>query len=383
MVDIRELARRSGVSVATVSRALNGRAEVSPATRQRIVELARELGYSPNHPARTLVRRRSDMVGLLWDTGAEIQAHDNRHPFLQDLLIGLKHALSNAGYHLMLLSTARADAHVDVYVRAARQHNLEGVLMMAVDERQPTITALVASQVPCVGIDLLVEGPRATCVTSDNRAGAAAAVRHLHALGHRRIATITGPPHMLPAAERLAGYRHELARLGLEYRDEYVARGDFFPPSGYACMRSLLALAEPPTALFAAGDEMAIGALHAISDAGLQVPGDIALVGFDDIEAASLVRPALTTIAQDRRAFGAAAVAALVDAIAVPGGGVPGDPGDGGPSGGVVPAPRILPTQLVVRASCGAPEPSRPPGAAADPAPPLSSHPPRRVLTEH
>jgi LacI family transcriptional regulator len=358
MVDIRELARRSGVSVATVSRALNGRAEVSPATRQRIVELARELGYSPNHPARTLVRRRSDMVGLIFDTGAEIAAHDSRHPFLQDLLIGFKHALSDAGYHLMLLSTARADARVDVYVRAAQQHSLEGVLMMAVDHRHPSITAVVASQVPCVGIDLPVEGPRATYVTSDNRAGAATAVRHLHALGHRRIATITGPLRMLPAAERLAGYRYEIARLGLEDRAEYVAQGDFFLPSGYECMRGLLALAEPPTALFVAGDEMAIGALHAIADAGLRVPDDIALVGFDDIEAASLVRPALTTIAQDRRAFGAAAVAALVGAIAVP--------GDAGPEG-AVPAPRVLPTQLIVRASCGTPRSTLPPDPPPDP----------------
>jgi LacI family transcriptional regulator len=345
MVDMRELARRCGVSVATVSRALNGRAEVSPATRDRIVELARELGYSPNHPARTLVRRRSDMVGLIWDTDAEIAAHGNRHPFLQDLLIGLKGALSAAGYHLMLLSTAQAASGVHGYVRAARQHSLDGVLMMAVDPHHPAITALIDSQIPCVAVDLPVRGPRATHVTSDNRAGATAAVRHLHALGHRRIGTITGHPHMLPAAERLAGYRYEIARLGLEQRAEYVVHGDFFLPSGYECMRRLLALPEPPTAVFAAGDEMAIGALHAIADAGLEVPDDVAMVGFDDIEAASLVRPALTTVAQDRRAFGTAAVAALVDVIGAAGDGV---------DSGVVPAPRIVPTQLVVRASCGA-----------------------------
>jgi LacI family transcriptional regulator, galactose operon repressor len=349
MVDIRELARRSGVSVATVSRALNDRAEVSPATRERIIELARELGYSPNHPARTLVRRRSDMVGLIWDTGAEIEAHDSRHPFLQDLLIGLKRALSDASYHLMLLSIAQAGARVDAYVRAAQQHSLDGVLMMAVDPDHPAITALVASQIACVGLDLPVRGPRATHVTSDNRTGAVAAVRHLHALGHRRIATITGPPHMLPAAERLAGYRYEIARLGLEYRGEYVLNGDFFLPSGYECASRLLRLAEPPTAIFAAGDEMAIGAMHAIADAGLRVPDDIAMVGFDDIEAASLVRPTLSTIVQDRRAFGVAAVAALMDTLAAPG-----DSGDG-----VVPAPRIVPTKLVVRASCGASRQSR------------------------
>jgi hypothetical protein len=304
---------------------------------------------------------------------------------------------------------------------------------MAVDPHHPAITALVAAQVPCVGLDLPVRGPRATYVTSDNRRGAATAVRHLHGRGHRRIATITGHLHMLPAAERLAGYRYEVARLGLPYRKEYVVQGDFFLPSGYECMGRLLRLAEPPTALFAAGDEMAIGAMHAIADAGLRVPEDVAIVGFDDIEAASLVRPALTTIAQDRRAFGAAAVAALVDAMAAggevddapgaalaggrgPGPGLAGGEGDHAPGAGLAggrgpgpglasgeadhapgaalaggrgpglaggrgpglaggqgpglaggrgpglapgPGPRILPTRLVVRASCGSQQPQQ------------------------
>jgi LacI family transcriptional regulator len=338
MVDIRELARRSGVSAATVSRALNDRADVSPRTRARILELAAELGYSPSQPARTLVRKRSDTVGLIWDTGYERTGR--RHPFLQDLLVALKRPLSDAGYHLMLLATSESETAVDFYLRAARQHSLDGMILMGVDERHPAITAVVEAAVPCVAVDLPLRGPRTTYVSSDNRTGATLAVAHLHAQGRRRIAIINGPLSLMPASERLAGYRYQSALLGLPYRPEYVAHGDFFLSSGYDATRRLLALDEPPDAIFAAGDEMAIGALHAISDAGLSVPDDIAVVGFDDIESASLVRPALTTVAQVPGDLCDSAVNALLAII--------GD-GERAPL-----QPSVLPTHLVVRESCGA-----------------------------
>lgn len=385
-MDIRELARRSGVSVATVSRALNNRPDVSRSTRERIVAIAGELGYQPNQQARSLVRRRSDLVGLIWDT--DYAASGARHPFLADVLIGLKIALARSGHHLMLISTGTPDAGSDAqgYVRAARQHNLEGVVLMGVDERAPAITALIASGLPCVGIDLPVEGVAATYVTSDNRAGAASAVAHLHRLGHRRIATVTGPPAMMPAIERLAGYRDECARSGLEPRPGYVEHGDFFLDSGYACMNRLLARPEPPTAVFVAGDEMAVGALHAAADAGLQVPRDVSIVGYDDVEAAALVRPALTTVAQDRSALATAAVASLTTIIdarqpsrpprsgahpsrpdAVPGPDPDADPAGPDPDPADLRAavagtgehpgfrPSLLPNRLVIRDSCGPP----------------------------
>jgi LacI family transcriptional regulator len=162
-------------------------------------------------------------------------------------------------------------------------------------------------------------------------------------LGRRRIAIINGPLSLMPASERLAGYRYQSALLGLAYRPEYVANGDFFLSSGYDATRKLLTLSEPPDAIFAAGDEMAIGAMHAIFDAGLSVPRDVAVVGFDDIETASLVRPALTTVAQAPKDLSASAVDALLTII-----------GADSTERPVTPPPRILPTRLVIRASCGA-----------------------------
>ncbi len=339
-MNIRELARRSGVSTATVSRALNDRAEVSEATRARIRQLASELGYAPNEPARTLVRRRSDTIGLVWDSGQEAQGRHN--PFLLGMLSAVRTALSEADYHLMLLTTAGADDPDSAYLQAVRRHNLEGVIVLTTPPDDRCLRALAASPVPCAGIDTAFTGPHTVRVSSDNAAGAEAAVEHLHALGHRRIATVTGPLHLPPAAERLAGYRRACLRLRLPVPEEYVAEGDFFLGSGQAAARRLLSLAEPPTAIFAAGDQMAIGAMHAAADAGLSVPGDLAVVGFDDIDAASLVRPALTTVAQDQRALGEAAVAALRGLL------------DAEPGAARQPAaPHIVPTRLLVRGSSG------------------------------
>lgn len=162
---------------------------------------------------------------------------------------------------------------------------------------------------------------------------------------------------MMPSVHRLAGFREAAAELGLPTPAEYVQTGDFFMDSGYACGRRLAALPprRRPTAVFVAGDEMALGAMHAFADAGLEVPRDIAVVGFDDIEAASLVRPALTTVAQDCSALGTAAVELLLGFV------------DGRTPAEAGPAPRLAATRLVVRQSCGAdaPEPAGPPAASA------------------
>src|SRR3954452_21570720 len=161
-----------------------------------------------------------------------------------------------------------------------------------------------------------LEGPRVEVVMSDNEAGARAAVEHLVGLGHRRIATITGMLHSRPGADRLRGYRAAVQAAGLAYRDEYVAYGDFYAPSGRACAARLLAHPEPPTAIFAASDEMAIGAVGAAAELGLRLPQDVSIVGFDDVQLAQHLNPPLTTLRQDKLGLGAAAAEALIARIA-------------------------------------------------------------------
>jgi LacI family transcriptional regulator len=367
MAGIRELAREVGVSVATVSRALNGHPEVSESTRRQVQEAATRLGYRPSQSARALVRGRTDTVGLLWDTGYE--ATGQRHPFLLALLVGVKRALSASGRHVLLLNVDDRRSGDRAYLDIALQHQLDGVVMMGVDERHPAMRTLYGSGFPCVALDLPIRGPRATYVTSDNYAGAFEAVRYLHGLGHRQIATITGPVNSLPAKQRLAGYEDAVRSLDMRLRAEYVETGDFFLDSGYACAQRLAALGERPTAVFVAGDEMAVGAMHAFEDAGIGIPDDIAVVGFDDIEAASLVRPALTTIAQDPIALGAAAVEVLLTLVDTPlpqveakqvdeadavrmTGAMPAVPASPAAVAAELLAPRTVPTHLVERRSC-------------------------------
>ncbi|MEU9830681.1 LacI family DNA-binding transcriptional regulator [Streptosporangium sp. NPDC048047] len=336
MATIRDLARQCGVSVATVSRVFNNPDAVTRETRETVLRAAALLGYTPSAPARTLATKRSDMIGLAWDTGH--RGPGWRHPFLQEILVGLKTALNERGRHLLMLASSEdADGHL----RAVRRHSLDGVVFIDDGTADPTLNRLAGAGVPCVSLDRPVTGRRATYVTSDNAGGAAAAVRHLHERGRRRIATITGPGRTHPGAERLAGYRAALAALGLPVRDEYVVEGDFYLDGGHAAMRRLLALDERPDAVFAAGDEMAVGAVRAAAEAGLDVPGDVAVAGFDDIELASLVRPALTTVAQDKAGFGEAVAAALISMIDDP--------------AAPAPPPTVLPARLVVRETSGPP----------------------------
>jgi LacI family transcriptional regulator len=346
VVDLRAVARSSGVSAATVSRALNGKPEVSEATRAHVIETARRLGYQPNQQARTLVRRRSDTIGLIWDSS--YVETKGRQPFLQDLLVGLKMALAEADYHLMLLSPQIDDHTPGKFIRAVVQHSLDGVALMAIEEHA-AVDALVASGRPCVGLDLPVFGPRSSYVSSDNHGGAAAAVAHLHELGHRRIAMISGPIWMLPGSERVDGFRQAMASFELDVPPGYIQEGDFFLPSGRDCMRRLLALDVAPTAVFVAGDEMAVGAMHVAMDAGLDVPGDLSIVGYDDVEIAALVRPSLTTVRQDYLGMGHAAVAMLSEMIDL-------EISASEPSTELAQfpfPPRLLPGKLTVRESSG------------------------------
>ena len=200
-------------------------------------------------------------------------------------------------------------------MRRAAQHQLDGLVLMGVDRRDPDLRGLLDRQLPAMNVDLDVSGPRAGYVMSDNVGGARTATRHLIELGHLRIATITGLSNTKPAIDRLRGYREELLAHDLPYRTTYVRAGDFYSFSGHEQTRRLLALRRPPTAIFAASDEMAIGAVSAIHEVGLSVPHDVSVVGFDDIESASLLRPPLTTIRQNKTALGHIAGESLIRLI--------------------------------------------------------------------
>ena len=338
------MARLSGVSVATVSRVLNGYVDVSEATRERVLKHARELDYTPSAAARTLVMQRSHVVGVILETG---EGHpDLQHPFFQEVLVGLKHRIGAAGYDLLLFATEiPGNGFTDhSIVRRARHHRVDGVVVMGVDAQSTELQKLAQSPIPCVAVDLDLVGRRTGYVISDNLGGARLAVAHLHELGHRRIAIVTGMLSTRPGVDRLLGYRAELEALGVPYRDDYVREGDFYYESGYRGMQELLDLEMPPTAVFAAGDLMAAGCIRAAEERGATIPGDVALVGFDDIQLAGMMQPALTTVRQDKIGLGATAGETLLQMIE---------------QTDAVPPIATLPVGLVVRESSGARHASR------------------------
>jgi LacI family transcriptional regulator len=338
-VTIRELARLSGVSVGTVSRALNGYADVNPETRERITALARSLEYTPSSAARMLVTQRSHVVGIFLETG---EGHpDLQHPFFHEVMVGIKHCLGARGYDLLLFASEQPGNGFGPhsYEKRCRHHNVDGAILMGVDPDEEETRRLVRSTLPCIGVDVELSGPATGYVISDNHTGIAAAVGHLHALGHRRIAHITGIMDTRPGIERLKGYRDALQAHGLAYRDEYVAYGDYYVDSGRTATQRLLALDEPPTAIVAASDLEVLGALRAAADAGVSVPGDLSIVGFDDIQLAAHLPVPLTTVRQDKAGLGAAAGEALTRCI------------DGAAATPVT----TLPVELIVRESTAPP----------------------------
>jgi LacI family transcriptional regulator len=337
---IKELARRCGVSIGTVSRALNGYTDVAPETRRRILAVAEELDYTPQAAARTLVTQRSHVIGVFLMTG---EGHpDLQHPFFHEVLVGLKDTLGTQGYDLLLFASAPpADTDGYPYLKRCRHHRVDGAVLMGCPPDDPDVGRLARSDLPCIGVDMDLAGPHAAYVASDNVEGGRVAVAHLHELGHSRIATLAGPLDTRPARDRLRGFRDGITAAGLAYRDELVDYGDWYVDSGHEAARRLLALDERPTAIVAASDMMAAGAYRAAREAGCDVPGDLSVIGYDDIVLAAHLHPPLTTVRQDKVGLGAAAARALLRQI----------DGDG------TAAPASLPVELIVRESTAPPAP--------------------------
>jgi LacI family transcriptional regulator len=254
------------------------------------------------------------------------------------VLGGLKDMIGAAGFDLLLFASEQPGNGYGPhsYLKRARHHGVDGTVLMGVDTGDAEVERLLRSDIPCVGVDVDLAGNGNGSVMSDNAEGATMAVRHLVERGHRRIATITGLMDTAPARDRLRGYREAIQRQGLAYRDDYVVYGDYYVESGADAMTRLLELPEPPTAVFAASDLMAVGALGVLGRAGRRVPEDVAVVGFDDILLAGLTTPALTTLRQDKQGLGAAAGEALVALME----------GDGDAQAAIT-----LPVELVARGS--------------------------------
>ena len=325
---IKDVARVAGVSVATVSRALNGAENVLPDTRQRIVDAARELRYSPSGAARSLITRRTDTIGALLP--------DLHGEFFSELIRGIDQAARARGLHL-LLSSSHDDADEAAAALRAMNGRVDGLIVMSPHADDDFLSQNLPLSLPAVLLNSGVRAPTQRVFAVDNFGGARQMTEHLVGTGRRRIAFLGGPAANFEARERERGHRAGLP-AGVQ---PWLLEGDFSEAGGERAGALLLGLpaAERPDAVFAANDIMAIGLLGTLVAAGVRVPEDIALAGFDDIPVARYVSPALTTMHVPIAALGQQALDALADALEQ-------DTDDRSAT--------VMPVQLVVRRSCGA-----------------------------
>jgi LacI family transcriptional regulator, galactose operon repressor len=329
-VTIRDVAREAGVSVATVSRVMNDSGPVSEGARARILEIAGRLRYAPNEAARTLISSRTCTLGVILP--------DLHGEFFSEVIRGLDQAAKASGYHLLVSGSHNDRAETEAALRAMRGR-VDGLVLMAPDANTAGVAAGIPSGVPVVLLNCPTVDGRADSIEIDNFGGAYAMVQHLAGPTRHCVAVIAGTPNNRDAAERLRGYRDALHNLGIEQRAEWGLEGNFTEASGYEAARRFIALRPRPDALFASNDSMAIGALSAFHEAGLRVPQDVAVGGFDDIPMARYTSPPLTSVRVPMGTLGAQAVDLLVLAV--------------GTEGRHVARRETLPTALVVRASCG------------------------------
>lgn len=326
------IAQMAGVSRSTVSRVINHQPNVKAEVREQVWQIIRQVGYQPHAAARSLVTKRTHVIGLIIPQAVTSLFTD---PFFPLLIRGIAEACNAHGCQLMLsLFTGQTNPD-DLYREVVRSGHLDGVAVASTNLDDPLVPRMIEDGVRFISVGAHPDR-RVSYVDVDNASGARMAVEHLLRQGRRRIATVTGPRRMVAGRDRLAGYRQALEGRGLPYDEALVAEGDFSEDGGRLAMQRLLTQA--PDAVYAASDMMAVGAMKVLKEAGRRIPDDVAVAGFDDLPVASIVEPALTTVRQPIERLGAMAAEVLLDLIE-----------------GKVEGPQhvILPAQLVVRQSCG------------------------------
>jgi len=292
MATIRDVAKKAGVSVATVSHVINGTRKVAPETEARVRRAMEELGYQPNAIAQSLRKRTTYAIGIL--------VSDITNPFFATLVRGAEDAALEAGYSVIVCNSDEDPQKEDMYIRALWRRRIDGMLIAPTrDGTSSALQELVRRKLPFVFVDRKAKGIEADAVLSDNIGGAYLATKHLIERGHKRIGIVLGIPGATTTEERFAGYRQALNEEGVLCSDELVAWGDYRVEGGRAAAAQLLSLANPPTAIFSTNNQMTLGVLQELFLRRISVPDKVAVVGFDDSEWAEMVVPSLTVVAQD------------------------------------------------------------------------------------
>lgn len=333
MSTIADVAKRAGVSKMTVSRVINNSGYISQDTRSRVEEAIAELGYIPNALARSLRFKQTQTIALI--------VTDITNPFFTTIARGVEDAASEQGFSVIFCNTDESPEEEQEYIRVLIQKQIDGLLLVPARSRPGSVALLQDKTIPLVLLDRQLPGQSVDSVRCDSGLGAYRLVRHLLDLGHRRIATLSGPADVTTAADRVAGWQRALHEVGLDAPADLLQYGMYSVDSGYTMARCALEATPPPTAFFAANNFIAVGAVRALAERGLRVPEDASLVTFDDLPPTMTIDPFFTSAIQPAYEMGRQATLLLLDRL------------EGkGPDG---PQEIILPPEFVFRRSSGPP----------------------------
>ena len=304
---IKDVAKLAEVHPSTVSRVINDDSRISEKTKNKVLLIIKKLGYTPNAIARGLKIKRTYTLGML--------IPDITNPFFAEIARGVEDAANKNNFNVILCNTDDKLKKERTYLEILKGKRVDGLILGTAHVKDKSILELEMKKFPYILISRNIEGLDKNCIIVDDVEGGMMATEYLIKLGHRRIAHITGPLKTRSALNRLKGYKLALKKYNIEYMDELVEEGDFRIKGGYQAMKKFLKLLEPPRAIFAANDLLALGAMQAIQKKNFHIPEDFSVIGFNDIELASFVYPALTTIRQPMLEMGELAVKMLLRII--------------------------------------------------------------------
>lgn len=304
---IKDIAALTGVHLSTVSRVINGDPRISEKTRKDVLSVVEKMDYIPNKIAQGLKTKKTFTLGML--------IPDITNPFFSEVARGAEDEANKNGYNIILCNSDDKLLKERTYLEVLKGRRVDGLILGTVHIKDESVLKLNKNNFPYVSVSRSIEGTNKNCITIDDMAGGMYATEHLIKLNHRRIAHISGPLKTKSAVDRLKGYKEALKKYNIPYIEDLVVAGDFKITGGHSAMKKLLKLGELPTAIFAANDLLALGAMEAIREGGFNIPGDFSLVGFNDIPVASLVYPPLTTIRQPMHRIGSLAVSMLIKII--------------------------------------------------------------------
>ncbi|WP_394187146.1 LacI family DNA-binding transcriptional regulator [Metabacillus halosaccharovorans] len=309
---IKDIAKMAGVSPGTVSKIINNYGGISEKTKKKVLDIIQETGYQPTFSAKALATKKSNLIGLIYAGKVNV---DFTHPYFNEVVTSFKKAIGMLGYDIIMFSNEQFYKDNGSYLARCRHFHVDGCVIIAGEEIEEAIYELVREDIPCMGVDLELSGPKASFVMSDNVNLSRKVIQHFYLRGIRDIGYIGGQEDSAITMFREKGVRETMNQLGLEIQQEWFQYGDFHEESGYQAMKKILETKPYPRAIFAASDMMAFGAIDAIREKGLRVPEDISVIGCDDIDACRHSSPKLTTIRQDKDQLGKLAAYMLNDLI--------------------------------------------------------------------